>query len=164
MPLSIRTFAVLCLASILFALLFAQSSAEPPESGNPEGQLSERGTSEGQISHSDDRETGPFRTLRDAVEGSFSPEGTGDGVLDDMIEVIKQRGSIVDRFPKDPTVVRGAEVPAGVTDGEFAARQVIAAEQLLRAARLLEKVPRLDPQQVALVRQMRSQAGRLLSE
>ena len=103
---------------------------------------------------------------------------TGDPVLDDVLEIIRKRGSILDGTSLDPaneldsndgtqSVIIG--VPGGTRftkggsgDATKAAPVYHAAEQLLRAARLLETLADQDESQQELIREMRSQATRLL--
>lgn len=147
MPLSIRALAVLALAGALFAILFTKSSAEPPEA-----ELK--------------------RVFERAANNEFEPGGTGDGILDDVIEVMRQRGSIASRLPADPWMgeerpeAEGLEEETSAIPGHRAGQRVtqkaIAAEQMLRAARLLEKVGESEPDRLALIKRMRSEARQLL--
>ena len=159
MPLSIRALSMLVLAGVLFALLFTRSSAEPPEPAVPDA-------------------------FREASEGKFRPGGTGDPIADELLKVMSER-PIAERL----NVEWAAEVhdsaheisakqdfsgnqdfsgKLGADDKmKFmaqASRRAVAAEQMLRAARLLERLGESDSDRVALIQQIRSEARRLLSE
>jgi hypothetical protein len=97
--------------------------------------------------------------IRKALEGQPLPATTGDGILDDVLHIIRDQGSILEGSSLDPAV----ETEAG--DREVATSQhARAAEQLLKASRLLEKLGPVDEDRRALVNQMRAEAGKLLRE
>ncbi len=137
--LSIRALSVLALAGALFALLFTKSSAEPPD---PELQ----------------------QAFERAAIGEFEPTGTGDGIADDVIDIMRQRGSIADRLSTDPWLDEEKPRMASSDDAASISRKASAAEQMLRAARLLEKVGDDEPDRSALIKRMRSEARKLLTE
>lgn len=97
---------------------------------------------------------------------------TGDMVLDDVLEIIRRRGSVLDGTSLDPANDEAPliiNLPREPESGDVPAASAVydAAEQLLRSARLLEKLsrtgePSIDEDRAKLVRSMRSQAGRLL--
>ncbi|QDT03649.1 hypothetical protein K227x_20330 [Rubripirellula lacrimiformis] len=110
--------------------------------------------------------------IRDVLEGKELGQ-VSDGVLEDVFNVIRDRGSILDGSILDDsadqesqTEVRnrgGSKKTHSVSDrGSAVHRRAVAAEQLLRAARLLVRVDGEDAQN-DLVRQMRSEAARLLA-
>ncbi|TWU07920.1 hypothetical protein [Stieleria varia] len=115
--------------------------------------------------------------LQRALDGDPNA-ASGDPMFDDLLEMIRRGGG---------SVLNGSAletIPDSITDGhsEFHAdshgmtedagndadQRAHAAEALLRAARLLKKVPENDPQAIKsrdiLVNDMRRQAVRLLSQ
>ncbi len=86
----------------------------------------------------------------------------GDMILGDIMEVIRQRGSVLDGSVLDPKIGDPLEPPA---TGDVAAAPAVyeVAEDLLRASRLLAALPP-DSQRQQLVRSMRHQATQLLIE
>ena len=139
MPLSIRALSVLALAGVLFAILFTKSSAEPP-----------------------DQEL--QRAFEKAANGEFEPGGTGNGIADDVLEVMRQRRPIADRLPSDPWLDAEDSAIGSSDRDESVTQKAVVAEQMLRAARLLEKVSERKPDRVTLIKRMRSEARQLLSE
>ncbi len=98
--------------------------------------------------------------IRDALDGK-SPDGeTGDGVLDDILGIIKQRRSILQGSSLDP-IDSDSETTGGP---HSVSKMALAAEQILKAARLLENVGRPDQGRADLVKRMRAEAVKLLSE
>ncbi|MFK8110799.1 MAG: hypothetical protein AB8B91_01275 [Rubripirellula sp.] len=98
--------------------------------------------------------------IRRVLEGD-SAGSAGDMVLDDVLQVIQRRGSILDgsildESPEQPSL--SGQAAATVSAKAFAA------EQLLKAARLVEKVDAENAKRVQLVSQMRAEARKLLSE
>ena len=98
--------------------------------------------------------------IRDAIEGKSPAGETGDGLLDDVLGVIKQRrsildGSSLDFLDSDSETTGGPHSVSGMA---------LAAEQMLKAARLLEKVGTADQDRADLVKRMRAEAVKLLSE
>lgn len=94
------------------------------------------------------------------------------GILGDVLEVIRQRGSILDGSVLDPKNENPLETKEQPTQGSdpgvdrrtptLKPSNVRVAESLLRSARLLESIPGGDEDRRALVRKMRIQATRLL--
>ena len=114
------------------------------------------------------KESRVFEVFRDAVDGKFDVTGTGDPIVDDMIKVMQTNGVVADRFPRD-LLPEGGESTRGLDASKIDANQTVsqrakAAEHLLRASRILEKVTAGSPSGVTLIREMRSEAKRLLSE
>lgn len=163
MPLSIRALSVLALAGALFAILFTKSSAEPPFSR--ELTFPEDVTLSEEQAVPDGR-TNPegLKSFQDAVEGKFLPGGTGNPILDDVLQVLKEKRSVVDGFPEDPLLRKSDTDRISDEIDATTSRQAVAAEQMLRAARLLEKVSESDADRLALIKRMRSEARRLLAE
>ena len=138
MPLSIRALSVLALAGALFAILFTKSSAEPPDA-----ELRQK--------------------FEEAATGQFESGGTGDGIADDLLELMRQN-PIADRLSTDPWIDEEDSKPESLGRSHGASKKAAVAEQMLRAARLLEKVGENDPDRVALIKKMRSEARQLLTE
>lgn len=125
--------------------------------------------------------------IRDALRGK-SLEPTGDGMLDDVIEIVRRRGSVLDGSVLDGDMLDTSEqsLPnrdsaeprssgqnflhgGGTTARAIRSRRDIenraaAAEQLLRAARLLMQTGDADASRRELVAQMRAEAVKLLSQ
>lgn len=97
--------------------------------------------------------------IRDALQGR-ADKPTGDGVLDDVIGLIKKKGSILDGSSLDPN----QDSAEKVTTAGLISRKAHAAEQLLRASRLLSQFDSNDPSRLELVNQMRAEAVKLLTE
>ncbi len=97
----------------------------------------------------------------DALEGKSPAGETSDGLLDDVLGVIRQRRSILDGSSLDFSIDGDAETTGGPTSSSSMA---LAAEQMLKAARLLEKVGASDQDRADLVKRMRAEAVKLLSE
>lgn len=120
------------------------------------------------------QETSPQaeQKIRDALRGD-SPKPTGDGMLDDIIEIVRRRGSILDGSILDgsvldvPNPASEATGPAPPSPPSIESRAVetraLAAEQLLRAARLLMHAGDADESRRDLVARMRSEAVKLLT-
>lgn len=98
------------------------------------------------------------RIIRDSLEQGSAAE-TGDPVLDDVLQVIKNRPSILQGSSLDPAVDQDSPKP----DSTVSAR-AHAAECLLRAARVLERIDLADENRRELVNQMRRESVRLLTE
>ncbi len=98
--------------------------------------------------------------IRDALEGDSSAGETGDGVLDDVLGIIKQRRSILEGSSLDP-IHNDSETKGGP---HSVSKMALAAEQMLKAARLLENVGTPDQDRADLVKRMRAEAVKLLSE
>jgi len=94
--------------------------------------------------------------IRQALDGKDTAAPTDDGVLDDVLQVIRQRGSILDGSVLDDRQERPA---AAARD-----RQALVAEQLLKASRLLQSLEQPDQSRSELIRDMRAEAGKLLSD
>jgi hypothetical protein len=98
--------------------------------------------------------------IRDALDGRSPVGETGDGVLDDVLGIIKQRRSILQGSSLDPI-----NSDSQTTGGRHSvSKMALAAEQVLKAARLLENVGRPDQGRADLVKRMRAEAVKLLSE
>ena len=95
--------------------------------------------------------------IRQALEGKTPDNGSGDGVLDDVLNVIKQRGSVLDGSSLDVTT-------DAITQPADETKKAHVAEQLLKSARMLEAIGDSGRQRSLLIRQIRSEARKLLSE
>lgn len=113
--------------------------------------------------------------IQRALQGGSSEQVPG-GVLGEVIDIIRNQGSILDRSSLDPRMgarERGSESDDDISPSETTRSSVQAAESLLRSARLLElhygrSAARPDARSdrlpiSELVRQMRIQATRLLA-
>ncbi len=89
---------------------------------------------------------------------------TGDPVLDDVLDLIRRRGSVVDGSLLDPRRERELVEPKSSGDAIEEISVYLVAESLLRSARRLEKLPNRTAEQFGLIRAMRSQAAKLLIE
>lgn len=97
--------------------------------------------------------------IRGAIENDQAA-ATGDPILDGILDVLKQRGSVLDGSLLDSPPV----VAAPVNQAEQEA-YCLAAEKLLETARILSQLPS-DPsgQRQQLITQMRDQAARCMSD
>ncbi len=117
----------------------------------------------------------PQRTresIQQALQGNVT-RGNGDPVLDEMLQIIQRRGSVLDGSVLDGSVLDTKTLDANVPDTEDALvnqpplasdedDRALAAESLLRSARLFSKLAPLDPAQRELVARMRREAAKLL--
>lgn len=174
-PFSNRTLGLITLAGGLTAMLWTDSLAEPPQGESPvqssrilelpelpplpEPLAPEPATPEEQAF-----EERALRAFLDAAEGNFAPGGTGNGIVDDMLGVMQQIGPISSRLPSDALLDAPMSSSRADLVDDDASRRARTAEQLLKAARLLEQLGDKESEQVALIRQMRAEAKRLLAE
>ena len=104
--------------------------------------------------------------IRDVLQGK-TPARTGDGVLEDVLGVIQRQGSVLDGSTLDQPPLRDNPLPGIAGHGSVPDAQTLAdqrarvAEQLLRAARMLQQISK-DDSSAALVASMRRQAAGLL--
>jgi hypothetical protein len=112
--------------------------------------------------------------IREALQGN-AVQGTGDPLLDDVLQMIRKDGSILrgtqfdpQRLERELSVnsshapgVEHSESPSNAGDAEIRAR---AAEMLLRSARFLMQIGPVDEIRKATADQMRREAVRLLLE
>ncbi|MDE0863263.1 MAG: hypothetical protein OSA98_05710 [Rubripirellula sp.] len=124
------------------------------------------------------RDQAALQALRAAAEGKVSQERVSDPILGDVIQAIARRHRELDlelALPDDEVIGSGyvdpaANDPAANDRGRSAvSRNAMAAEQLLKASRLLENVAAGDgesddPARAELVNRMRAEAVKLLSE
>jgi len=115
--------------------------------------------------------------FQQASAGEF-PEGeTGDGILDDMLHMMKHTGSISSKLAAsrgfeelDSALVQPVPETEPTSEKTHRTKQkslmdkkARSAEQLLKAARFLEKTQEDSANHVRLIQEMRSTAGDLLS-
>ncbi|WP_372717546.1 hypothetical protein [Novipirellula sp.] len=107
--------------------------------------------------------------IRSALEGAPGGVNSSDPLLDDVLGIIKSRGSILDGSSLDPAL----DTPTSTAgnDREASAREASAreasarvAESLLRSARLLNRIKPRDSARTELVEKMRHEAWHLLGE
>ena len=107
----------------------------------------------------DDKPTDPAaQKIRQALEGDESVKPTGDGVLDDVIQIIKRQGSVLDGSSLDE------DQPSKRVVADPVDRRALVAEQLLKSARMLSVLEQPDDDRRKLIRRMRSEAASLLTE
>lgn len=99
-----------------------------------------------------------LQKIRQALDGEADDVKAGNGFLDDVLNVIKQRGSILDGSSLD---VSTGPVP---DQADRANRKALVAEQLLKSSRLLQSLGDADRDRQILIRHMRREARNLLSE
>lgn len=146
-----RVLAVVMIGVLAISIVcvneLAIRAAEPPAKATPPDRLPAQAVAPAE------------QKIRDALEGK-SHQATGDGVLDDVLGLIKQRRSILKGSSLDP-----ANSDREATSGPHAESEVAwVAEQMLKAARLLESIGAPDQGRSDLVQRMRDEAGKLLSE
>ena len=118
-----------------------------------------------------------IETIRRALDDDSETLHSDDPILDDVLSIIRQQGSVLDGSALDQAVTdqtrpdapmfdqRGE--PKSDSDGDSlisVTDKAMAAERLLKAARFLEQVKPLDKVRIDLVRQMRRESIRLLSQ
>ena len=96
--------------------------------------------------------------IRQALESNAKVEPTGDGVLDDVLKVIKRQGSIIDGSILDDSADPESAVPVKTN------QNALVAEQLLKASRMLERLERTSTKRKDLIKRMRAEAANLLTE
>ncbi len=139
-------YAGLFLAVLMVLAIGADEPSRQPVAGPQESSALK------QDSHATDQ-------IQKALQGK-SVE-TGDGILDDMLDVLQERGSILDGSSLDEGLDRLS--PASGVSLSPDSNHAHAAESLLKSARLLEKLGKLGSKQQALVVQMRRVAVDLLT-
>ena len=128
--------------------------------------------SDGRRSQRDQTEDVARQVFQEASEGKF-PEGeTGNFILDEMLQVMRQSGSISSRLAssrgfadlESPLDADPRNETSIIPDDSKSNRDFKVAEQLLKAARLLEKQPEIGLEEVTLIKQLRTKAGKILAE
>jgi len=106
--------------------------------------------------------------IREALQGQDLQSPVNDGLLDDVLQVIRNRGSVLDgSILDDPAATAGTgERPAEDSQpmNRYREKRVFTAELLLRASRHLAGLGADNAARHALVKQMREEAKKLLSE
>ena len=146
------TMILLCAASV-WASVIAQDVFDSPQFVEPPMQADAEAAEE----------------IRKALNDDPDVRGTGDPMLEDVLQIIEQRGSVLDGSSLDPKADESAaENGPGTTtdanDADQAASKTRTAERLLKAARCLEEIQPLDETRRELVNRMRRETVRLLSE
>lgn len=107
----------------------------------------------------------------DQENQSQDPKPTGDPILDDVLEIIRRRGSVLrgsaledaNQTPKI-AIIETDEPLRSIAGGEISPSisVYLAAEQLLKASRTLERLGGPSNDRSELIRAMRSHAAKLL--
>lgn len=113
-----------------------------------------------QRSSTEDLAAKKIREALDSGEPAQAP-----GLLGDVLDVIRQQGSILDGSSLDPDSEQALIEQPGAdrVSNPSASATVRTAESLLKSARLLESLVGNQPEATRLVRQMRVQAATLLA-
>lgn len=132
-------------------------------------------------------DTRAVERIRETLSGGPTDRPSGDPLLDDVLQVIRGRGSILEgsslaeqpvsdsvpRRPRNPTLPRNIGSPStpGLPDasedwsmGSGRSSRYRTAEMLLKAARLLAREPGSDESRTELVGRMRAEAAQLMSQ
>ncbi len=104
-------------------------------------------------------EASALEEIRGVLDGKTPAGQTNDPILNDVLNVIRQQGSVLDGSSLDLPSGDAAESVES-TDSQRA----LAAELLLRTSRTLEQIGPVDKTRQQLVKQMRGEAVRLLSQ
>ncbi len=135
-----KLITILTVVAIAFVMTFANTNADPPEFDPPS------------------LPSVPLKSLKSKVDGAekvkkYLQQGksTGDPILDSILE---GRSSILDGSALDPKL--------DVVKSNTTSQQARAAESLLKAARQLEKLSNSDETRTKLIKQLRTEAGKLL--
>jgi hypothetical protein len=151
MLLNARPIIISATVAILLTAVLSPTSADKPELNNgPAPKASPLPT-----------DPAPSRiqdTIRQALDGKSERGKYGNGLLDDVLDVIKERGSILDGTWLDDRNADADHKPAD------AGHKAYVAEQLLKTSRLLEALGTPGNDRITLIRQMRGEAVKLLSE
>ncbi len=106
--------------------------------------------------------------LHEQARASSNQSHSTDPILNDVLDVIRQRGSVLDGSSLDETP--HAEMQPHAHDAAYpqpprmsdADRRYQVAESLLRSARLLQQLGASDPEQAQLIQSMRQRALKLM--
>lgn len=161
------------MASVIQSGRQETGSQDSPDAQDPDAQdTDEQDTDEQDPDEQDPFETQIQRVFQAAANGEFPDGETGNIVLDDMLKVMRQTGPISSRLASS----RGFDDLESPLDAKIQARsqsdqaektilaRAKAAEQLLKAARLLEQQADQLPSAVSLVDEMRVTARELLTD
>ena len=112
-------------------------------------------------------DTDAARVIQNAIDGKPLGGPVNDGLLSDVIQVIR-KSSRINTSSLDPDLLREdgtlLEPESNTESNAKRATRVRAAEQLLKASRLLERAGKDQPERMDLVNRMRAEAVSLLSE
>jgi len=130
--------------------------AVPADQNIPATKPTENSAAHGKISQS-----------LDAASDGTEPALTGDMILDDVIGVIRRRGSVLRGSILDEQRIKSSVIPPAVLNGTLkdTPSAFSVAEQLLAAARQLESLPGTEDSiatRRVLIRSMRREATMLL--
>ncbi|MCG8653628.1 MAG: hypothetical protein MI861_27570 [Pirellulales bacterium] len=111
------------------------------------------------------------KKIRVALQGEQVEADSGDVVLDDILRVIRQQGSVLDGSVLDPKACQSsllkedslADAPPPASSQEEISQRAYTAELLLLTSRRLEQIGAVDKTRKQLVAEMRDEAARLLS-
>ena len=108
-----------------------------------------------------------YDKIRAALEGG-DPVTDGDPVLDDLLQLIRRRRSVLDGTALDPKYdFEASGSPSRDTQATdpntLEDDKAFAAESLLRSARLLSQLAAPDPSRRELITRMRQEAAKLLT-
>lgn len=173
-----RTVIATGLLIVTLGVSFAQSRIDFPPSAQPPAVPTKTSPAEPAPLEAAPAETSPTETspaeaspepsstpnpieskIRSVLEGAPGGVHSSDPLLDDVLGIIKSRGSILDGSSLDPAL--DTPTSAAGNDRDASAR---AAESLLRSARLLNRIEPRDSARTELVEKMRHEAWRLLGE
>ncbi len=97
--------------------------------------------------------------IRRALSGEDGETMTGDPTLDDVLQIIKRRGSIL-----DGSTLADRESSHPDKNMKTTTERARVAESLLRSARLLERLPDGGADRADLINSMRSEAANVLMQ
>lgn len=108
-----------------------------------------------------------LRLFQEASQGEIQEAATGDWILDDALRMMRETGPVSSKLAAssgfdrlDSLLPEENELKTATSNDELNAVKV--AEQLLRSARLMQKLSNLTPSEVALIKKMREEAAVLL--
>tara|TARA_R110002073_G_scaffold7747_5_gene43676 strand:- start:8987 stop:9520 length:534 start_codon:yes stop_codon:yes gene_type:complete len=163
-----RTVIATGLLIVTLGVSFAQSRIDFPPSAQPPAVPTKTSAAEAAPAETSPAEASPAPSstpnpieskIRSVLEGASDDVRSSDPLLDDVLGIIKSRGSILDGSSLDPAL--DTPTSAAGNDRDASAR---AAESLLRSARLLNRIEPRDSARTELVEKMRHEAWRLLGE
>lgn len=126
----------LCVYLFLGICLWSWAGAEPPPSADEQ--------------------------IRRALEGGASESAPRDGILADVLDLIGERGSVLEGSVLDDNLVDPSTGKTTFKSSDSVKART--AEQLLKASRMLEDLPSQDRTRIELVNKMRQEAVKLLTE
>ena len=152
------------LASALFFVLLSIASVARSQQGTPPDVVIPANPSSQEMERAREK-IAEFLRKNKAAEAKAS----GDPVLDDVLDVIRRQGSVLDGSALDPNAPSEAIVPVPGWDADRGSAALqgsdagyVAAEHLLKAARSLQQVQSRSREDAELVRAMRRRAAKLM--